>query len=301
MDYRLEPSYPTFRHIVPMLDRLATGFTFTEGPVWMGDHLLFSDIPNNRTIKYRPLAEGPEITTFRNPTGNANGLTLEHEGGILACEHSGRRVSRIDRQGNVETLVDNFEGKKLNSPNDVIVRSDGSIFFTDPPYGLRNHTEDKELPYNGVFRVGTDGKMQLLVDDFERPNGLAFSPDEKTLHIADTARGHIRAFSVAEDGSLSDGRVFAELKAAPGEGGAPDGMKVDREGNVYCTGPGGVWIFDRQGRFLGRIATPEVPANIGWGDADWRTLYITAKTSLYRIRLSVPGIPVGPAAIAAAS
>ena len=283
-----------------MLDRLATGFTFTEGPVWLGDHLLFSDIPNNRTIKYRPLAEGPEITTFRSPTGNANGLTLDHEGRILACEHSGRRVSIIDQQGKVETLVDNFEGKKLNSPNDVVVRSDGSIFFTDPPYGLRNHSEGKELPYNGVFCVGTDGKMQLLVDDFERPNGLAFSPDEKTLHIADTARGHIRAFSVAADGSLSDGRVFAELKAAPGERGAPDGMKVDREGNVYCTGPGGVWIFDRQGRFLGRVATPEVPANIGWGDADWRTLYITAQTSLYRIRLSVPGIPVGSAAISAA-
>ncbi|HZR01016.1 MAG TPA: SMP-30/gluconolactonase/LRE family protein [Chloroflexota bacterium] len=300
MDYRLEDAYPTFRRLVPMLDCVATGFTFTEGPVWRGDDLLFSDIPNNRTIRYRPLPEGPEITTFRTPSGNANGLTLDRQGRLLACEHSGRRVSRVDESGRAETVVDSYKGKRLNSPNDVVVRSDGSIFFTDPPYGLRNGTEGKELDVNGVYRIDPGGELHLLVDDFDRPNGLAFTPDERRLLIDDTVRGHIRVFDVAGDGSLSNGRVFAELKGAPGERGAPDGMKVDSEGNVYCTGPAGVWVFDPNGRFLGRIVTPEVPANLAWGDPDWRTLYITARTSLYRIRLAVPGIPVGLAAARAA-
>ncbi len=300
MDYRLEDAYPTFRRLVPMLDCVATGFTFTEGPVWRGDDLLFSDIPNNRTIRYRPLPEGPEITTFRTPSGNANGLTLDRQGRLLACEHSGRRVSRVDESGRAETVVDSYKGKRLNSPNDVVVRSDGSIFFTDPPYGLRNGTEGKELDFNGVYRIDPGGELHLLVDDFDRPNGLAFTPDERRLLIDDTVRGHIRVFDVAGDGSLSNGRVFAELKGAPGERGAPDGMKVDSEGNVYCTGPAGVWVFDPNGRFLGRIVTPEVPANLAWGDPDWRTLYITARTSLYSIRLEVPGIPVGLAAARAA-
>jgi gluconolactonase len=279
-----------------MLDRVATGFGFTEGPVWRGDDLLFSDIPNSRTIRYQPGFGGAEITTFRHPTGNANGLTLDHEGRVLACEHSGRRVSRIDHAGKVETVADNYEGKRLNSPNDVVVRSDGSIFFTDPPYGLPRQTEGKELPHNGVYRVDVEGKIQLLVDDFERPNGLAFSPDERTLYVDDSARAHIRAFDVATDGSLSRGRVLAELPAGPGEHGVPDGMKVDQNGNIYCTGAAGVWIFDWNGRFLGRVVMPEVPANLAWGDADWRTLYITAQTSLYRLRMNVPGIPVGRAA-----
>jgi gluconolactonase len=295
-DYRFEPAYPTFSHLVPMLDRVATGFGFTEGPVWRGDDLLFSDIPNSRTVRYRPGYGGAEITTFRHPTGNANGLTLDHEGRVLACEHSGRRVSRIDYAGKVETVADNYEGKRLNSPNDVVVRSDGSIFFTDPPYGLPRLTEGKELPFNGVYCVDPSGAIRLLVDDFERPNGLAFSPDERTLYVDDSACHHLRAFDVAPDGSLSNGRVLTELKPGPEERGVPDGMKVDQEGNIYCTGAAGVWIFDRNGRFLGRIVTPEVPANLAWGDADWRTLYITAQTSLYRIRMSVPGIPVGKAA-----
>jgi sugar lactone lactonase YvrE len=296
MDYSFEPAYPTFSRLVPMIERLATGFTFTEGPVWRGDDLLFSDIPNSRTIRYRPLPEGPDITTFRHPTGNANGLTLDHQGRVLACEHSGRRVSRVDGSGNAESVAEAYEGNRLNSPNDVVVRSDGSIYFTDPPYGLRGGVEGKELPFNGVFRVDPQGRLHLLVDDFERPNGLAFSPDERVLYVDDSARGHIRAFDVAPDGSVANGRIFAELRARPGEQGVPDGMKVDQEGNVYCTGPNGIWIYDLNGRFLGRIVTPEVPANLAWGDADWRTLYITARTSLYRLRLGVPGIPVGLAA-----
>src|SRR5262249_8787417 len=157
----------------------------------------------------------------------------------------GRRVSRVDADGvHVEMVVDNYEGKRLNSPNDVIVRSDGSIYFTDPPYGLPRQSVGKELPFSGVFRVTPDGKLKLLADDFERPNGLAFSPDEKTLYVDDSFRYHIRAFEVAPDGSISGGAVFAEMKPAPGEIGVPDGMKIDQEGNVYCTGPNGVWIFD---------------------------------------------------------
>jgi gluconolactonase len=296
VEYRLEDAHALFRRLLPMLDRVATGFTFTEGPVWRGDDLLFSDIPNSRTIRYRPLPEGPEITTFRHPTGNANGLTLDRQGNLIACEHTTRRVTRVDAQGRVETLADSYQGKRLNSPNDVVVRSDGSIFFTDPPYGLRNQSEGKELPFNGVFRLDSSGTLHLLADDFERPNGLAFSPDEKTLYVDDSARFHIRAFDVSADGSVSGGRVWAELKGKPEERGVPDGMKVDAEGNVYCTGPGGVWVFGENGRLLGRIVMPEVTANLAWGDADWRTLYLAASTSLYRLRLSVAGIPVGRAA-----
>lgn len=294
MDFRLEPAFPLFHRLVPTLEAVATGFGFTEGPVWRGADLLFSDIPSSRTVRYRPLPEGPEITTFRYPSGNANGLTLDHRGRLIACEHSGRRVSRIGLDGKVEAIAEHYQGKRLNSPNDVVVRSDGSIYFTDPPYGLPNQSEGKELPFNGVYRIDPNGQLQLLVDDFERPNGLAFSPDERTLYIDDSARGHIRAFEVAADGTLGRGRVWAELKAGASERGVPDGMKVDVEGNVYCTGPGGIWIFDPSSRFLGRIVLPEIPANLAWGDADWRTLYVTAQTSLYRLRLNVPGIPVGP-------
>ncbi|TAK26118.1 MAG: SMP-30/gluconolactonase/LRE family protein [Chloroflexota bacterium] len=279
-----------------MIDRIATGFTFTEGPVWRGSDLLFSDIPNNRTVRYRILGEGPEVTTFRTPSGNANGLTLDHQGRLLACEHSGRRVSRVNADGSVETMADNYEGKRLSSPNDIVVRSDGSIFFTDPPYGLKNQSEGRETPCNGVFRLDSAGRLHLLVDDFERPNGLAFSPDETTLYIDDSAKAHIRAFDVAVDGSLSNGRVWAELKGAAGERGVPDGMKVDSEGNVYCTGAGGIWVFAANGRHLGRIHMPEVTANLAWGDSDWKSLYLTATTSVYRLRMNVAGVPVGPSA-----
>jgi sugar lactone lactonase YvrE len=224
VEYRLEDAHPLFRRLLPMLDRVAGGFTFTEGPVWRGADLLFSDIPNSRTIRYRPLAEGPEITTFRHPTGNANGLTLDPRGDLIACEHTTRRVTRVDAQGQVHTLADSYTGKRLNSPNDVVVRSDGRIYFTDPPYGLRNFSEGKELPFNGVFRIDPDGTLNVVVDDFDRPNGLAFSPDEKTLYIDDSAHFHIRAFDVAADGSLSNGRVWAELKPRPDERGVVDGM-----------------------------------------------------------------------------
>jgi sugar lactone lactonase YvrE len=283
-----------FNDIVPAgttLEHLATGFSFTEGPVWCGDYLLFSDIPQNRIIRYRRLARGPEITTFRSPSGNSNGLTLDRVGRLVVCEHGTRRVTRTETDGTVQVIAESYEGHRLNSPNDVVVRSDGSIFFTDPPYGLKDGRIWKEMLCNGVYRVAAGGGITLLVDDFDRPNGLAFAPDEKTLYVDDTVRGHIRAFDVDPTGGLSRGRIFAELQA--GEPGAPDGMKVDCQGNIYCTGPGGIWVFNPAGNCLGRIFLQEIPANLAWGDADWRTLYITARPSLFKIRLNVPGLPVG--------
>ena len=212
---------------------------------------------------------------------------------LITCEHNGRRVVRTELDGAISALAERFQGRRLNSPNDVVVRSDGSVYFTDPPYGLGNPPRWKELTFNGVYRRAADGEVVLLVDDFERPNGLAFSPDETVLYVDDTERGHIRAFDVRPDGGIANGRVFAELEGR--EPGRPDGMKVDWEGNVYCTGPGGFWIFSSAGKYLGRVLMPEVPANLAWGDSDWKTLYITAQTSVYRMRLIIPGIAPTPA------
>jgi gluconolactonase len=295
LDYQLEENHPSFRRLFPTLDQVAGGFTFTEGPVWREDRLLFSDIPNSRTVCYRPLPEGPEITTFRHPTGNANGLTLDRQGNVIACEHTTRQVTRIHGDGRVEVLASAYEGKRLNSPNDVIVRSDGTVYFTDPPYGLRNFSEGKELECNGVFRLDPDGSLHLVAEDFERPNGLALSPDEQALYVDDSARFHIRRFDVRSDGSLSGGNVWAELPARPAERGVPDGMKVNAEGMVFCTGPGGVWVFNDSGRVVGRVMMPEVTANLAWGGADYQTLYLTASTSVYRLQVGVAGIPAGPA------
>ena len=280
-----------FRRLVPedaVVEHLASGLGFTEGPVWVGDRLLFSDIPRNRIVQWRMLPEGPELTTLRAPSGNSNGLTLDRSGRLIACEHSARRVTRTDFVGTITVLADSYQGKRLNSPNDVVVRTDGSVYFTDPPYGLGQGEAWKEQPCNGVYRLAPDGELSRLVDDFDRPNGLAFSPDESVLYVNDTARGHIRAFDVGPDGGIANGRIHAELRGD--EPGAPDGMKVDREGNIYCTGPGGFWITDSTGKNLGRVLPPELPANLAWGDADWKGLYLTSRTGLYRMRLNVPGI-----------
>jgi sugar lactone lactonase YvrE len=293
LDVHIEEHSSIIRQIVPeetTLEQVATGFGFTEGPVWRGNHLLFSDIPRNRIVRWRMRGEGPEVTTFRCPSGNSNGLTLDKSGRLIACEHSMRCITRTELDGSVTVLADRYKGQRLNSPNDVVVRSDGSIYFTDPPYGLKELTVWKELPFNGVYRLAPDGELVLLVDDFERPNGLAFSPDENTLYINDSARSHIRAFDVSPDGNLSNGRVLIDMQSS--EAGVPDGMKVDQKGNIYCTGPGGLWVIDAEGQCLGRILLPELPANMAWSDGDWRTLYITARTSVYRMRLAIPGIPL---------
>lgn len=274
------------------MERVATGFQFTEGPAWHRDgYLLFTDIPNNAIVKYTPpKTEGGQGTTeiFRQPSGNANGIMFNAAGQLLACEHSNRRVSQTVF-GQVITLTDKFEGKRLNSPNDLDIAPDGSLYFTDPIYGLPR-PQDKELPFEGVFRLTPDGKLQLLVKDFIHPNGIVLSPDAKTIYINDSApeANHIRAFDVQSDGTLSNGRLFADLKGT-GQNGAADGLKVDTRGNVWTSGPGGVWVFSPAGKLLGKVAVPEGTTNLAFGGADGKMLYITANKSLYRIQLKVEG------------
>jgi sugar lactone lactonase YvrE len=281
----------TFEDIVgdAQVEKVADGFQFTEGPVWVPEgYLLFSDIPANTIYKWAPDKGQAEV--FRRPTGHSNGLTLDRQGRLLACEHD-RRVSRIEPDGTVVTLAERYQAKRLNSPNDIVVRSDGGIYFTDPPYGLPGQSEGKELDFQGVYRIEPDGALVLLDASFERPNGLAFSPDERVLYVDDSNGAQIRAFDVAAGGMLANGRVFAELERA-GAAGVPDGMKVDIHGNVFCTGPGGIWVIAPSGEVLGTIEVPEVPANLAWGDEDLKTLYITARTGLYRIRLQTGGAPL---------
>jgi gluconolactonase len=259
-------------------ETVADGLGFAEGPVWLPDgSLLFSDIPNSRIHRWRDGA----LSVYREPSGGSNGLTLDLSMRLLACEHEDRRVSR-EHDGVAEPVATHYEDKRLNSPNDIVVRSDGRIFFTDPPYGI---TEDqRELPYNGVFTLSTSGELTLLATDFDRPNGLAFSLDERTLYIADTARHHVRAFDVAADGALSNGRIFADMR----EEGRPDGMKVDREGRLFVCATT-VQVFASNGRPLGVIDCPQMPANCTWGE-DGTTLFIAARTSVYRTRIATVGI-----------
>jgi gluconolactonase len=268
-------------------ERLATGFQFTEGPVWMaGGYLLFSDIPANIMYKWTP-ESGAEV--WREPSGNSNGLTRNSDDLLLACEHGNRRVSRTNPDGTVETIAGAYQGKRLNSPNDLVVKSDGVIYFTDPPYGIA--PEEKEQPHNGVYRILTDGSLQLMADDFERPNGLAFSPDESMLYIDDSYYRHLRAFDVREDGTLENSRIICDMDHP--QPGSPDGLKVDEEGHIYVTGATGVWVFEPDGELLGVVAPPERPANCAWGDEDKKSLYLTAQTSLYRIRTTVAGSGMG--------
>ena len=270
---------------------LATGFQFTEGPVWHPDgYLLFSDIPANRIHRWTP--DG-QVGVWREPSGNSNGLTLDQENRVVACEHGNRRVSRAAADGSAATAADRYQGRRLNSPNDLVVKSDGTIYFTDPPYGLDPSAEgggEREQPCNGLYRIWNDGAVELLADDFDRPNGLAFSPDESLLYVDDSPRRHVRAFDVAADGSLSNSRVFADMDHP--QPGSPDGMKIDVDGNLYVTGATGIWVFEPDGSWLGVIATPERPANCAWGDDDRRSLYITARASLYRIRTKKAGLPI---------
>jgi gluconolactonase len=285
------------------VERVAGGLAFTEGPVWRGNALLFSDIPNNRIARWRRLPEGPELTTYG--TGRSNGLTLDRQGQVLAAEHGGRRVTRIAHDGTRTVLAERFEGKRLNSPNDLVVKSDGAIYFTDPPYAVQIGTPGiprpegwwkapipgKELTIHGVYRLTPDGALlHLLADDFALPNGLAFSPDESVLYIADSAYKHIRAFDVGSDGALKNSRVLLDM--ASNDPGVPDGMKVDVQGNIFCTGPGGVWVCRADGTLLGRIILPELPANVGWGE-NGSVLFATARTSVYRIQTRTRGVLLG--------
>jgi len=268
--------------------QVAGGFQFTEGPVWHPEgYLLFSDIPASIIYRYAPGSDAAPVS-WRQPSGSSNGLTFDRSGRLLACEHGNRRVSRTEADGTVTPLASHYDGARLNSPNDIVVRSDGSVYFTDPPYGISE--KERELPHNGLYRIAPDGALHLLETDFGRPNGLAFSPDESLLYVDDSPRREIRVFSVNSQGQLTSDRLFATLESP--EEGSPDGMKLDVAGNIYCTGPGGIWIYEPTGTLVGIAAGPERPANLAFGDADLRTLYITARTGLYSLRTQYPGLPV---------
>ncbi|HYP04862.1 MAG TPA: SMP-30/gluconolactonase/LRE family protein [Bryobacteraceae bacterium] len=289
------------------IQRIASGFRFTEGPVWFpehGGHLIFSDIPANTMYRWSPTT-GVEV--HRKPSGydrndypdgqevGSNGLTRDHQGRLNVCEHGNRRVTRIEHDGITTVLASHWQGKRLNSPNDVVYKSDGALYFTDPPYGLLGQDKDpaKELPFNGVYRL-YNNNLELLTDNLTRPNGLAFSPDEKYLYIAnsDAKRKIWMRYRVERDGNLTEAEVFFDATAITDEG-LPDGMKVDRDGNIFATGPGGVLVFTPAGDHIGTIRIPETPANVGWGDEDGKSLYITANTSVYRLRTVSGGVPAG--------
>lgn len=272
-------------------ERIATGCLFTEGPLWhpRGEYLLWSDMPGDHLRRWSK-ADG--VTTFRQPCNKSNGLTWDRQGRLLACEHASSQVTRTEPDGRITPLATHYDGKQLNSPNDIVCAQDGGIYFSDPPYGRAEFygvKREQELAFQGVYRAGADArKPMLLVDDFDRPNGLCFSLDGRRLFVNDTARQHIRVFDVRDNGGLAGGRVWAETK---GEGkGAPDGMKLDSAGNVYCCGPGGIHVFSPEAVDLGVIQVPEHTANFAWGDRDLRTLFITASTSVYTIRTVVPGL-----------
>ena len=267
-------------------ERLATGFVFTEGPLWHPDGFYyFVDVRSS--VLYR-LTPGRPHEVVREKTGGGNGTTFDLQGRLVLCEGENRRVTRTGGDGRIEVLMDRFEGKRLNRPNDVVCRSDGSIYFTDP--GLRVPLGERELPYAGVYRVAPDA-TQSLVADFEYPNGLAFSPDERRLYVANTRWAqYIHVLELDTAGKMMRRRIFADMSSDETDG-VPDGMKVDVEGRVYCTGPGGTWVFAPDGSPLGIIRTPEVPANLAFGGPDLKTLFFTARTSVYTMRVKVPGQP----------
>ena len=267
-------------------ERLATGFVFTEGPLWHPDGFYyFVDV--RKSMFYR-LTPGGKPEVLRENTGEGNGTTFDLQGRLIMCEGRNRRVTRTGADGKIEVLCDRYEGKRLNRPNDVVCRSDGSIYFTDP--GLRVPLAERELPYAAIYRIDPSGAVSMLAD-FEYPNGLAFSPDERTLYVANTRWAqYIHALEIGADGAMVRRRIFADMSSDETDG-VPDGMKVDVQGRVYCTGPGGTWVFAPDGTRLGIIRTPEVPANLAFGGPDLRTLFFTARTSVYSLRVKVPGQP----------
>jgi len=301
------------------LEKLATGFTWTEGPVWTRGSLYFADIPSNSIRKWTP---GSAVSIFLQPSGykgsepyggpesGSNGMTLDAHGRLTVAGHAQRDVYRfesLDPKGPITVLADSYEGKKLNSPNDLVYKSDGSLYFTDPPYGLRTQHDDdpeKQLKVNGVYRIPhareqkpgaapARGELQLLVSDLTRPNGIAFSADEKYLYVSNSEPKKIwMRYRVQQDGKLTEPKLLYDATSDPRPG-SPDGVKVDREGNLYGAGPGGVWIFSAEGKPLATILIPEKVANLAWAGADQRMLYITASSSVYRVHLNVPGIMQG--------
>ncbi|HKA78636.1 MAG TPA: SMP-30/gluconolactonase/LRE family protein [Xanthobacteraceae bacterium] len=300
---RIEQLAPELDKIIAVnepIKELASGFGGplgpAEGPLWWkeGGYLLFTDIHNSRRMKYTP---GQGVSVDLEPTNRANGLTRDLQGRLLSCEHDTRRVTRRELDGSLTVLANSFQGRRLNRPNDVVVKSDGAIYFTDP-WTLQTPQEQWDLTFAGVYRLSPDlGTYTLLIDNFIVPNGIAFSPDETVLYVNDSRRGHIRAFDVMPSGVLAkqSDRVFADLRGS--EPGVPDGMKVDVAGNVYCGGSGGIWILDPQGKKLGRIVHGHpATTNIAFGGDDWKTLYFTSRTHLGSVNLRIAGLPVPVAA-----
>jgi gluconolactonase len=312
---RLDPALDAI--VVPgaTVEKLAGGFTFTEGPVWLPEGaLLFSEPDRNRIHRWTP---GGVSTVFRSPSGyegadialyrqpGSNGLTLDPSGRLVVCEHGNRRITRLEKDGRTTVLADRFQGRRLNSPNDLVFGSDGSLYFTDPPFGLPRVHDDpgKELPHSGVYQLSPGGELALLVSDLAGPNGIALSPDERFLYVGnwDPARKVVMRYPVLGDGRVGDGTVFLDLTTEGGDQ-AIDGVKVDTQGRVYVSGPGGIWVVSPEGRRLGLLRAPEPAHNFAWGDADGRSLYITARTGVYRLRMAVSGIrPPGAAGAATGS
>ncbi len=274
-----------------LLEPLATGYQFLEGPVWLAAQraLIFSDIPGDTLYRWD---EATGVATYRQPSHKANGNTCDQLGRILTCEHATGRVVRQERDGRLTVLASHYDGLELNSPNDIIVRSDGAIYFTDPNFGRRptrvGVPRPQLQPCQGVYRLdGETGDLRRVADDFEQPNGLCFAPDEQRLFVNDSPRGHIRVFNVLDEGDLTGGEVWAEVR---GEGpGVPDGMKFDAAGNLYCAGPGGIYVFDEAGACLGSLRIPEQAANFCWGGDDLCDLFVCASTTVYRVRVQSPG------------
>jgi len=299
-----DPYFFTLIDLSAPIQKLASGFDWSEGPVWIRDgaYLLFSDVPSNTVYRWK---EGEGVSVFLKPSGytgatpragepGSNGLTTDAQGRLVLCEHGDRRVGRVEKDGRHVTLADRFNGKRFNSPNDLAYKSNGDLYFTDPPYGLEKNVDDpkKEIPFQGVYRLKPNGEVTLLTDQMSRPNGIAFSPDEKTLYVAnsDPRRAVWMAYDVKPDGTIANGRVFFDSTSmvGPAKNGLPDGLKVDKAGNLFATGPGGVLVFNPAGKHLGTINTGEATANVGWG-GDGSVLYITADMFLCRIKTKTRG------------
>ena len=285
--FALEPLSPAFWDLIDRdakLQRVATGFGFTEGPMWDPAGFLYvSDETLNRIFRVYPDGKKEEVIALGDPDGN----TFDRRHRLIDCASVLRAIIEVTSDGKYKILADRFEGKKFNSPNDVVVGPDGALYFTDPTLDLVAG-EKQEIPFQGVYRLDDTGTVRLLTKDLTQPNGLAFSPDGKHFYVDDDDKRNIRVYDVASDGTLHDGRVFGEEPGAKNDG-VPDGIKVDKRGNLFVTGPKGIWIWDAKGNHVGTIAMPEQPANLTWGDKDYHTLYITATTSVYRLETRTQG------------
>lgn len=300
---RLDPTLDQLIAPGTQAEIIGEGFEWSEGPVWVESEkmLLFSDVPKNVIYKW---TEEKGVESFLTPSGytgtiprggepGSNGLTLDNDGHLVLCQHGDRRIALLtgsykEPKAEFKTLADNYQGKKLNSPNDVVTDKQGNLFFTDPPYGLLKNVNDssKQIPFQGVYKIKTDGTVMLLVDSLTRPNGIALSPDQQTLYVANSDAPVAKWYSFHIKGdSLTDAKIFYASKYAEGEKGAPDGMRVDKNGNIFATGPGGIWIFNAEGKALGRLHLPEATANCAFS-ADGKTLYLTSDMYLLRVKLA---------------